>query len=404
MNALTPAPARIVCLSNVIEQGYHDLRGEKIAPSLSWGKRRDLFRCLEIASGKELIVLSCPPKALERRSPRWLSEVETRFGTHRQWFCPNWDVPKLRVPLAWFFYARQVLRHARSGDLVVLDNYELLYVIAAWLLRLFRRVTFLLDYEDGKHVIDRGLARLLSATAESAGRPLMRGALLAHPALGQRLPETTPKLLMPGFIVARPSRRTAQPDSAVRFLYSGSLDEARGVDLLLAALPHLPEQGWRLDITGTGPLAAEVARVAGEAKWGGRVVFHQTLPTDAYNRLVDSCQVGLNCQRSSDPISGVTFPSKMFGYLSAGLLVISSRASGVEHICGKACLYFDPQTPQGLAHRMTEVVQDFAAAQRRSDPSDISRWYSLEGTAPRLRQFLAEIGFLARNAEERPAG
>jgi len=381
-------------LSNVIDKRYHELRGEKIAPCLSWGKRRDLFKCLELASGKEVVVLSSPPKAIERRGVRWLSPVETRFSTHRQLVCANWDAPKVRVPLSWLFYARHALRHTRSGDLVIIDNYELIYVIAAWLVRLFRRVTFVVDYEDGKHAIDRGLPRLLSAMAESAGKPLMRGALLAHPALGKRLPEATPKALLPGFIVPRTSSGGRLPDTLVRFLYSGSLDEPRGVDMLLAALPYLPESGWHLDITGAGPLSDQVARFAREARWVGKVVFHHSLAAEAYNRLVDTCHVGLNCQRSSDPISGVTFPSKVFGYLSAGLLVLSSRASGVEQICGKACLYFGEETPDGLARAMTETTEDFTAARQRVDAGEASRIYSLEGTAPRLKRFLEEIGFL----------
>jgi len=394
MNPPTSAHPRLVCLSNVIAQGYHELRGESVTPSLSWGKRRDLFKCLEMASGKEVVLLSSPPKALERRGGRWLGPVETRFSSHRQFFCANWDAPKIRVPLAWLFYARHVLRHTRSGDVVLIDNYELVYVIAAWLLRLFRRVTFVLDYEDGKHATDRGFPWLLSALAESAGKPLIRGALLAHPALGKRLPRATPTALVPGFIVPRSSNARNQPDAAVRFLYSGSLDQPRGVDLLLAALPHLPEKGWHLDITGSGPLEQQVAQVARETQWAGKVEFHHSLPAETYNRLVDNCQVGLNCQSSSDPISGVTFPSKVFGYLSAGLLVISSRASEVEQICGKACLYFDPETPEGLARTMTETARDFAAARQRADARNISQLYSLEGTTPRLKRFLEEIGFL----------
>lgn len=390
----TPAPPRIVCLSNVIDRRYHELRGERVAPCLSEGKRRDLFKCLELASGKEVVVLSSPPKALERRSGRWLKPVEGRFSAHRQFFCANWDAPKVRVPLGWLFYARHVLRHTRSGDLLILDNYELLYVIAAWLVRLFRRVTFVLDYEDGKHLIDRGWPRLLSAMAESAGRPLMRGALLAHPALGERLPEATPKVLVPGFVVPRKSSGVRRSDTTVRFLYSGSLDEPRGVDLLLATLPYLPETGWHLDVTGTGPLSEQVARVAREARWAEKVVFHGALPVEVYNRLVDACQVGLNCQRSSDPVSGMTFPSKVFGYLSAGLLVISSRASGVEKICGQACLYFDAETPEGLARAMAEATQDFAGLRRRVDAGDVSQCYSVEGTAPRLKRFLEEVGFV----------
>src|SRR5688500_1483751 len=100
---------RVVCLTNVFDQQYHEARQESVARCLSSPKRRDLFRSLEIATGRKIVVLSSPPKALSRRRPRWLPAVETRFSTHQQRFCGVWDVPKLRVPLSWLAFARHVL-------------------------------------------------------------------------------------------------------------------------------------------------------------------------------------------------------------------------------------------------------------------------------------------------------
>jgi glycosyltransferase involved in cell wall biosynthesis len=385
------ASPRIICLSNVFEQRYHDLRGEKIDRCLSWAKRRDLYRCLEMATGFEVLVLSSPPRASERRSPKWLPPVETTFSTHRQLFCGNWDVPKLRVPLSWFFYARHVLRHTCSGDLVLLDNYELIYVIAARLLKMFRRVKFLLDYEDGKHLIERGWPRVLGRLAEDSGRPLIQAALLAHPSLGERLAPEVPRELVPGFITV-PAPRTPRRGGPVRFLYSGSLDKARGIDLLLEALEQLPEEGWRLDITGLGPMNGVVEQTVLRPRWAGKVLFHHSVPTEEYNQLLADCDIGLNCQRALDPISSVTFPSKIFTYLSAGLVVISSLASDVEQICGNACRYFRHETPQALAATMKEVIEQFPAMPSGLDSSKVAQRYSIEGTVARLKPLLAKLG------------
>src|SRR5215213_8729444 len=101
---------RIVCLSNVFDQQYHDLRGEAITRCLSAPKRRDFFRCLELATQLPVLVLSSPPKAAIRRKPRWLSACGTRFSDHPQQFCGLWDAPKIRIPLAWMAYALHVLR------------------------------------------------------------------------------------------------------------------------------------------------------------------------------------------------------------------------------------------------------------------------------------------------------
>ena len=376
------------------------LRVEKIAPCLSSPKRRDLFRCLELATGRKVVVLSSPPKSLERRTPRWLPAVPTTFSTHRQFFCANWDVPKLRIPLGWLFYAMQAVRRIRSGDLVLLDNYEFIYVLAAYTVRLFRRVDFILEYEDGKHAIDQSWYAGLSGLAEKMGRHLIRAAILAHPALGRRLPPNVPTLLAPGFVVrANPPPKRPPVLGDVQLLYSGSLDRPRGVDLLLAALPLLPETGWHLHVTGAGPLEQEVAARAAEPRWQGRVTFHGTLPGADYAALVGRCHVGLNCQRPSDPISDVTFPSKIFSYLSAGLLILSSRASDVPEVCGDACLYYGAETPASLAEAIQRVMQHYAELSCPEKAHKVAALYGIAGTAERLAQLLAQTNLAGERHE-----
>ena len=383
---------RIVCLSNIFDQHYHDVRGEKVERQLTITFRRDLFRCLEMASGRELIVLSSPPKAAERRAGKWLPAVETKYSTHRQLFCCNWDAPKLRMPLSWFFYARNVLRHVRSGDVVVIDNYEFIYVVAARLIQMFRQVTFVLLYLDGKHLTDRGRDRVLSGLAEAWGRPLLSGVLFSNPALGKRLRDSMPRELAPGFVTGKLPPELPAPDKEVRFLYGGALDHPHGISLLLESLDHLPERGWHLLIAGQAPLAEHVARFAQNPHWRDRVEYHHSLPLEAYGRVMASSHVGLNCQRVSDPISGVTFPSKVFTYLSAGLLVISSKACGVEPVCGNACLYYEEETPQSLAAAVKEVIEHFPAVREKLDLSEVYERYSFEATTVRLKRLLNVIG------------
>ena len=49
---------RIVCLSNVYDQHYEQLRREPFESCLSAPKRRDLFKCWELATGREVTVIS----------------------------------------------------------------------------------------------------------------------------------------------------------------------------------------------------------------------------------------------------------------------------------------------------------------------------------------------------------
>ena len=381
---------RLVVLSNVYDDHYDADREDDIARCLSSPKRRDLFHCLEMATTSEVIVLSSPPKSQSRGHPRWIREQETKFSTYRQLFCASWDAPKIRIPLSWIFYARHVLRHTRDEDILLIDNYELIYVLAAILTKLFRRVTIILDYEDGKHLIDHGWERILSGLAEWLCRPFLSGALLAHPALTSRLPDALPKLLVPGCVVwlHHIDKKNILP---VRFLYSGSLDEPRGIDLLIKALEFLPESGWHLDITGKGVYETEISRLISSGTYGDRVAYHGALKQSEYETLITRSHVGLNCQRETDPISGVTFPSKIFSYLSAGLIVLSSRASEVPKICGSAILYFEQETPSSLAGAMRAIIDDPEGELSKAEKGKALEYFTLKQTAKRLREFFQKI-------------
>jgi glycosyltransferase involved in cell wall biosynthesis len=383
---------KIVCLSNIFDQHYHDVRGEQVERCLTTPFRGDLFKCLEMASRREVIVLSSPPKASERRAGKWLPAVETKFVTHRQLFCANWDVPKLRIPLSWFFYARHVLRHVRSGDLVMIDNYEFLYIVAARLLRIFRRVTFVLIYLDGKHLIDHSWPRILSGLAETFGRPILSGALLSNPTLGKRLPDAIPKELVPGFVPEELPPGPRAPEGEVRFLYTGALAYSHGIDLLLESIEHLPEQGWHLIIAGQGPLTGQVVRLTQDPRWVRRVEYRPPMLPEDFERLLGANHVGLNCQRTTELISSGTFPSKVFTYFSAGLQVISSKAGCVEQICGNACFYYEGETPEALAAAMKEMIENYAAVRWKLNPSALCASYSFPAAALRLRQMLKTIG------------
>lgn len=380
---------RIMVLSNVYDDQYAPLRKEEVPRCLSAAKRRDLFQVLELASGRKLMVLSSPPQFFQKWSRSFVAPIACRFSSHEQLFCTGVSLPKIRFPISWVFYALHVLRHVRTGDIVVIDNYELIYVLAARLTRIFKRFSIILDYEDGKHLIDRGIIRTISGLAEVLGRGMIQGALLASPGLGARVPEGIPTEIVPGFLSGSVSTRLPEPGAPVRFLYSGSLDSARGGDLLVAVVKLLPASGWRLDITGgIGEYADELSQLSKQENFRGKVYFHGALPSEEYHKLARECHVGLNCQKSSDPISQVTFPSKIFSYLSQGLVVISTKASHVEAICGEGCLYLEEETPEELAALMTRVIHHPSLELVQIKTHDVSSQYSIKSSAERLVHLL----------------
>ena len=116
--------------------------------------------------------------------------------------------------------------------------------------------------------------------------------------------------------------------------------------------------------------------------------FHGILSAADFRKLVAEADVGLNCQRMSDPISGVTFPSKLFSYLSDGLLVISSRACQADRVCPEACLFYEEESPGALAKAMRQAITDLAGLRQQLRIEQVFHRYSPEETAKRLRRLL----------------
>jgi len=378
---------RIFVLSPVYDHHYLAARKEDISksPLQNLPKRLNLYQCLQQATQCELFILSFPPKATKRRSPRWLPHLTVNLGVFVQRFCSSLDAPKVRIVLAFIFYPLHILSNVRRGDFLVLDNYEITSVLAAWLCRIFYGSRVILDFEDGRHLIDHGWQLISYRFAEFLGRPLINGAVLAHPLLGKRLRPKTPRIVIPGFFSSSEPKEKIFFKDVVRFIYAGTLDSVRGIDLLLEVIQCLPRSGWRLDITGSGPLESRVRDVASLPSNVDKVFFHSLLNNADHSKLLHQSHVGLNLQISADPISSVTFPSKIFSYLSAGLLVLSTKASSVEEELKETCLYFDSETRDSIAKTMTRVINCREAIVCHTPKKD----FGLTATTDRLRTFLS---------------
>lgn len=382
--------SRLCILTGAYDDQYLALRGDEPPVCTSTGKRLKLYAALEEATGIPPLILSPQPRG-RLPAKECLPAVNTRFGIYEQRFCRSSRLPKIRILANLFYYAVHVDRHAPDDAVFIIDNYELIYVLAVWL-RVLRgkRCRVILEYEDGKHQIDRGVPRLLSSLAELLGRPLVKAGILATPVLSVRLPGV-PVECVPGILndVVRPSAAPA-PSAPVEFIYSGSLDVERGLPLLLDFLESTAVPPRALfHITGQGLFSERCREVA--ARHPTRLIFHGTVEQAELERLRARCHFGLNLQRSGNPISEVTFPSKTFDYLNAGLRIISTRAAGVPQVLGEGAIYLPAETVEGLSTAVGAALETGNPASGRKGLDGI---YSHSGTVLRLRQLFARSGVI----------
>jgi colanic acid/amylovoran biosynthesis glycosyltransferase len=183
----------------------------------------------------------------------------------------------------------------------------------------------------------------------------------------------------------------APPSSGpVHALIVGSLREKKGHRVLFDALAHGGPGLDRieLDLVGDGPLRAELEEHASRLGLSHRVRFHGDLTENAVVSMLaraDLFVLPSVIERSGDT-EGI--PVALMEAMAAGVPVIGSRVAGVPELVvdGQTGLLVEPGDARDLADRLSQMLQDPAAAQARAGAGRklVEREFSLDSSAARL--------------------
>jgi len=184
------------------------------------------------------------------------------------------------------------------------------------------------------------------------------------PLLQPMLPGAAPAIVIGNAAPKRPAPLRNGPHIRrdIDLLYCGSLKRWKGVDGLLAALPHLPGRG--LTIVGLS-LPSDVARLALAASALGvadRVtILPEVRPADVWSLYARS-RVGVIPLPGRDWVEAreYTSPLKLFEMLAAGLPVVASRLPSIEEYVNddRDALLVPPDDPAALAAACGRLLND----------------------------------------------
>jgi len=104
--------------------------------------------------------------------------------------------------------------------------------------------------------------------------------------------------------------------------YFGHLSAEKGASIFPSLSANLPV-GWRLTITGRGPLAIQLHACA--ARSGGKMQFFENAPDEKLYELLSQCDVVVNPHSSIHAMGEGVFPFKVLEAVASGRLVISTE-------------------------------------------------------------------------------
>jgi glycosyltransferase involved in cell wall biosynthesis len=281
------------------DQKWHDHYGLKIERNYSIKKKQKMFDCLSNHS-----VLLSPTEIMKEV----LTDHPIQDGRVLH-LSSRFTKARLKQIEYAFNILRYVFKHRRSIDFVFYYNFEMPIFFTAWMIKRVLGKKIYVDFEDDYTLVSRNkykniLSRLLFRIPDMV--------ICINREMTKHFGKHTDCLVYNGFIDLSYSRNvdfTFKEDST--FLYAGSLDDIRGVDLLPEIVAKLKTVvgRFRVKVSGSGPLEAFVRNLAIP-----EIEFLGFLSEEDYARTLEQSDYFLVLQKPDHPFNRGSFPSKIEYY------------------------------------------------------------------------------------------
>lgn len=136
-------------------------------------------------------------------------------------------------------------------------------------------------------------------------------------------------------------------------VYSGALVEYNGIRELLRCM-ELVQTDVVLEVYGNGPLKSYVEQVANSNK---KVKYMGNVTNEKMLEIQRKAYALINPRPIEDPISKVTFPSKIFEYLLSGTVVLSTKLNGFSEEYYDKMIWFEEDNAESMAKTVDSVMR-----------------------------------------------
>ena len=175
-----------------------------------------------------------------------------------------------------------------------------------------------------------------------------------------------------------------------KIIYSGALTEYSGVLNLIEAMKYVKDPDAVLEVYGGGYLKDQIAEMAEKmknVKYCGRVDNKTMLD------IQRNAYVLVNPRPVNDRISQVTFPSKMFEYMTSGTAVLSTELNGLTEEYLKNIYHTENNSPELLAEEINNIlVESYDLPEKKANDAKnfILNNKTWEKQAEKIHDFMRE--------------
>lgn len=376
---------------------------ERGLPSPNWAgsnRMRRLAGALRTAGMRPVILSPGTALRMRRVERLWHEPTVRRAGRVPVLYARAMGFPFLGVllePLFLILAARALFLRGGGITGAMVYNFSPGLVVVALFLAVFRGVPIHADLEDlsvprasdwapgsaarpFQQLVYWGCMKAILRVAESVVVPTRR--------FLEAVPPGKPALVVTGCLedseLCTPGAE--RPPGPVRVLMAGELDRENGFDVFRETASR-----WRRDAASSGAIEFFACGHGGVAPGAeGDVKVLGALEQDAFRRLLSSVDVCVALQRPDGRWNGLKTPSKVFEFLGAGKVVVTTDTGDFDEIAGPHLLVCESCDPGSLSARLREIVADTEGMmeRRRSAAQCARERFSAQAVGFRLSRFL----------------
>lgn len=141
-------------------------------------------------------------------------------------------------------------------------------------------------------------------------------------------------------------------------IYQGAVNEGRGLEEMIAAMPLMPE--FHFLIAGGGDKLGSLKQRVSDMGLESRVYFTGRVPFETLSCYTGQASIGLSLEQDAGLNYRLSLPNKLFDYMQAGLPVVASDLPEIRKLISRVGfgILVSDFSPEGLSGAIRSVWQD----------------------------------------------
>lgn len=290
----------------------------------------------------------------------------------------------------------RLMRAHKYDRILAFNMYPQVGIPAWWLGRWFRVpvVSLLADLPIDQDPDRQVASKAMMVVHNELTRRLIRtceGVIVLNQCAAQRYAPQAACLLLDGAIDASldPPDLEMGVHGPKNIVFTGALVQYNGILPLIDAMRLVRTQDLVLDVYGDGQLATSVRDAASSEP---NINYHGKVGSSAMASIQKGAFLLINPRVVADPISEVTFPSKVLEYMLSGTPILSTRLNGLRGEYEDKMYFIEGESAQSIAFAIDDLasrppseLRDMGAKARRF----VLHERSWAARAAAIRDFLA---------------